>query len=433
MRRGVVFTALLLGALNVHAQSDVVTLDGAIAAARANNRSLANARLEVQKAQAAETIVAAKRFPKVELTALANQPLTRLNFEFKRGVFGSYANVGPLPGEDTKVNLARTFSVIGFMRVTQPLSQLYDISLGRRIAQLETNIQRSQLRDADEEVRAEVKRAYYTMQQLQSARVAVDESVRLLQELQRVVRQYVAQQVALQSDALEVDARLVRAQSERMKIAHAIESDREQLNLLMGRPLDTPIEVIPFVAPHASSNAVTADASSEVTTARLRVQQARTDMRLKRADFYPDVALLGTYLAPTNFDLLPKNIASAAIVATWDPFTWGARRAELAQKAKNLEEAQNAERETRDRIQLAINAQRRLIDERAADIEVRSAEQRTAAEKLRVVTEKYKHDAVLLREVLTAETAVAEANHGVDEARVAWATALADLEKLTGE
>jgi outer membrane protein TolC len=138
-------------------------------------------------------------------------------------------------------------------------------------------------------------------------------------------------------------------------------------------------------------------------------------------------------LTPTNFDLLPRNIASAALLATWTPFDWGVRRAEVAQKARTLEQAQNAASDTRDRIAVTFNAQRRKVDESARMIEVRALDRQVAAEKLRVANEKYKHDAVLLRDVLNAEAALAEANRSADEAYLDWVTAVAELQKIAGE
>jgi outer membrane protein TolC len=431
--RGSIVACLALGSVTtLVAQSDVITLDDAIAAARSSNRSIANARLEVAKAGDEVSILRRKRYPVLDMTLLANQPLTALNFEFKRGVFGTYPDVGPLPGEDTKVKIARTFNIIGFARVTQPITQLYDLTLGQRIARLEEQARRERLRGAESTLRSEVTKLYSSAQQLQSSREALDESITLLEELRRVVGRYVEQQVALQSDLLEVEARLARAQQQREVVEHAILTYREQLNVAMGRPPEAPFSVSTTRASFLPDQIAAAN-NAEVAEAELRVEQARTDLRLERHGFYPDVAFVGTVLTPTNFDLLPRNIASAALLATWTPFDWGVRRAEVAQKARSLEQAQNAASDTRDRIAVTFNAQRRKVDESARMIEVRALDRQVAAEKLRVANEKYKHDAVLLRDVLNAEAALAEANRSADEAYLDWVTAVAELQKIAGE
>lgn len=426
------FVRSLLLLLATSAAAQTVTLEEALDAARSSNRNLQQARLEVAKANEGISIVRSRQYPKVTLTAVGNQPLNRLNFDFEKGVFGTYPGVGPIPGEDTHVEIARSFNVLGLTRVEQPLSRLYDIRLGTRMARLEANVQSERARNAELAISTEVRRLYNAIAQSQSGANALDQSVKLLEELQRVVTRYVEQEVALRADLLEVNARLAGARQQRDVVTRGIASQKEQLNLLMGRALDAPLELAP-TPPAVAADDYDISNRPDLRESELRAQQAELDLRLERSSYRPDVALLGTWITPTNTDILPTNITAVAIVANWTPFRWGASRAAVAQKSHTLEQAQSQARELRERATLELRTQQRNVENAKQLVDVRAAEQQVAAERFRVATEKYKQNAVLLREVLERENALASANHSINEATLALSSAVAELERAAGD
>jgi len=54
--------------------------------------------------------------------------------------------------------------------------------------------------------------------------------------------------VALQAESLDVKARLVQAEFALLKLQNPLETQKQQLNWLMGRDPDTPFEVDPLAA-----------------------------------------------------------------------------------------------------------------------------------------------------------------------------------------
>jgi outer membrane protein TolC len=78
-----------------------LTLDDAINAAEANNRTIRVAQLEREKALDQVQVARTYRLPTFSLIALGSQSLTRLGLTLGKGSLGSYPNVGPIPGKTT--------------------------------------------------------------------------------------------------------------------------------------------------------------------------------------------------------------------------------------------------------------------------------------------------------------------------------------------
>jgi outer membrane protein TolC len=84
-----------------------LTLDDAIKAVEANNRTIRVAQLEREKALDQVQVARTYRLPTFSLIALGSQSLTRLGLTLDKGSLGVYANVGPIPGRTTTLNSSR--------------------------------------------------------------------------------------------------------------------------------------------------------------------------------------------------------------------------------------------------------------------------------------------------------------------------------------
>jgi hypothetical protein len=89
-------------------ESSVLTLEQAVGVAQANNRSVRNA--DLVKSMDDDQIAEARtyRFPSLSFYGLGSQLLTPVDFTFPRGAFGSFAEIGPVPGQRTHVFTRRS-------------------------------------------------------------------------------------------------------------------------------------------------------------------------------------------------------------------------------------------------------------------------------------------------------------------------------------
>ena len=433
---------LTASTLSVQAQqsdappAEVLTLDQAISLALRDNRDVKNAQLGVGKAD--DDVAAARtyRLPKFEFNALAGQQLVSPDFTFTKGVLGNYANVGPIPDRDIKMSTPSRPTAILFGQVTQPISQLHQIRLNIKLAGLSTDVAREQLRGQEQSVINNVKRTYYAIVQTESALQSVRQALAFYRELERVTGDYVAQQVALKADDLEVKTRLAKTETEELTVGNRLTTLREQLNQFMGRDIRTEFRVSAIPEPSLFETDLTAartralDQRPEIREARLRVQQAEVAKRIKKSEYIPDVSLAFTYASPRNFDeFVPKNFAAAGFAMNWEVFDWGRKKHQLAEKQKTIDQATNSLRDAENSVMIEVGAKLRDLQEAGQTLRVAKLRQETARENMRVSLNKYKAVATLFSNVLQTQATLADADYEYQKALLAYWTSKADYEK----
>jgi len=417
----------------------VVTLEQAITLALHNNRQVKNAALEVDKAADRVAQAQTRRLPALEVQVLESYLLTPIDFTFKQGTFGTFPGTGPIPAKDTTIRTERKPTTIVAARVTQPLSQLYRIGMNVGLQEAGGAMAQAQLRQQRQAVVHDVKQAYYGILQTLSGLDAIEESLKSYRELDRLVANYVVQQKALKADHLDVQTRLAKADYDALTLRHALATQQEQLNFLLGLDVQTTFQVSPVSetvvyaedAEAASRRAVTQ--RPELQQAQLKVKQAEYDRRMKQAEYIPDVSLAFSYLSPFNVEFVPHNIASVGVLLSWELFDWGRKHREIAEKRKTERQAINTVSDTEMSVQLEVRSKLRTLQEKAALLRVEQLAQETTIEKLRVMMQKYTQQAALLQDVLQAQADLARANADYRQGLAAFWTARADFEKALGE
>jgi outer membrane protein len=416
-----------------------LSLDAAVALALAHNPSLEIAALDVEKAEAQIGIAKTRRLPSFETTVGASQLLTPVSFDFPAGAFGEIPGVGPFPATDTTVKSDQkpVFFVTG--QVLQPITQLGRLGLGVKAAIASREVERERIRERQLAVVASVRRLYFAMLQTESALSLSAEVMAHYRELGRAVAQRVVQKVALRADALDVEARLAQEEVTALAHRHTLASQKEQMNQLLGRDVRTPFELDRALAASLASVDMTAaqaralDSRPDVRQARLAIEQADLDRRIKHGERIPDVSVAVSYSSNFNVDVMPRNLASFGVQLKWEPFDWGRRSQELSVKSHTLAQARRALRDAEDRAIVEVNARFRKLAEARAQLAVAELAQQTARERLRVTTNQYELQTALLTDVLARRAALSDTNDRYQQALLAMWTARADFDQAVGE
>lgn len=419
-------------------EGGVLTLEQAIELAFGNNPGLRATAIEIDKSADRLAASRTRRLPSFELNLLESQTLTALDFRFARGVLGSFAATGPIPSDDIKITTPRQPTTFLFAQALQPLSQQYRIGLGLRLEEVRGEIARQKLRAEEQSVARDVKRIYFELLSLQSALESSDENIRLYRELDRLVGEQVVEKVALKADGLEAKTQLATEEHTALTLRHAMATQKEQLNALLGRDPRTEFSVSPMTeavleeADLSMARAQAIDSRPEIREAQLRVKQAEFDQRIKRSQFIPDVSLAFTYLRIAPVSVIPPNIASVGVNLTWEPFDWGRKKHELSEKSRNLEQAQLMLSATQTRVTLEVNDLFRKLEAARSMLRVSRLAVDTSREKLRVAGNRFTHQAAMLKDVLAAQSEVAEISHKYRQALAQYWQARADFERAIG-
>ena len=171
----------------------------------------------------------------------------------------------------------------------------------------------------------------------------------------------------------------------------------------------------------------------DVEEARLKLKQAELDYRQKKSERIPEVSLSLSYSSYFNMDVLPRNLASAGVQVTWEPFDWGRTGRQLAARSHTIAQARHSVREAEDRTVLEVNNLFRKLAEARALLNVVHMAQETAREKLRVTTNQFQVQAALLSDVLQVRAEVSNAADRREQALLAFWAAKANLEHALGE
>ncbi len=421
------------------AEAPLLTLEDAVSIALSNNRLVKNSTLEAEKHDFRLNIARSKRLPQFNIAVLAGELLQPFDFTFPAGAFGTYSGIGPIPATEAKIRTPAQLTAFVTGGIDQPLTQQYKIHLAIHATELGRQIAREDVRAERQKIAAEVRNVYFDLVATQAAVEAAREGVRTLEEAQRVTAQHRIEETVLRADALEVDARLAKSRYELSVAEHGLASQREHLNELLGRDLATAFRVDPMPEESAtdlslgSARQRAAQNRPEIRQAHLKEKQAEYDRRIAKADYIPDLSLSLRYLGFNNFQVLPGNVAIGGLFLAWEPFDWGRRHNNIAEKSKTVQQARNGAQETEAQIAVEVGMKYRKCEEAALLLKAARTGHEAAAEQFRVTGNKYKEQAALIKDLLQAQARSTEMEFQYQQALSSYWGALAELRRAMGE
>ena len=417
----------------------LLTLDDAVSIALRNNRLVKNSVLEAQKFDFQVSTMRSRRLPHFQFSALGGELLQPFDFTFAKGVFGTYPGVGPIPSTEAKVHTPAQLTAYLTGGMDVPLSQQYKIGLGIRATELGRDIAKEDVRAERQKIAAEVRNAYFELVATQAAVDAAREGVRTLEESQRVTQRYIVEKTVLKGDALEVDARLTKAQYDLSVAENGLATQQEHLNQLLARDLETPFRV-DFISEEDTTalsleeaRRQASESRPEIRQAHLKEKQADYDRRLAKAEYIPDFGIAVSYMGIQNVQVLPTNVGMAGFALTWEPFDWGRRHNRVREKSNTLAQAHNGAQEAESQIGVEVGQKYRKWKETALLLKATRTGHEAAAEEFRVTSNKYKEQAALIKDLLQAQARSSETSFQYQQALSSYWSSLADLRRAMGE
>ena len=421
------------------AQESRLTLAQAVQLALGHNRTLGIAGAEVNRSRQQYLAIATQRLPQLSFLANGGELLTRPGLSFPVGSLGRLSDGALVPSADTTVQAARRPAVFVFGQINQPLTQQHRIHLQLQSRQTAQDIAVEQRRQSEQDVVNQVRRTYYAIVAAESQIRSAEENIRLYRELDRLVDERVLQQVSLKAESLDVKSRLAQAEYEGTLPRDQAEDSKEQLNVLLGRPVETAFEVEPLG--EISRELPDLDAARqqalaerpELRVAALEVKRADLARRAKMAEYIPDVSLSLSYLSFVNTSsTLVGNIASAGLQVQWEPFDWGRKRHEAAEIKEQETEARLRQADTAANITTQIRGAWRKMREARELLDVSRLKQDSAREAVRETQIRFEQKAALLRDVLDRQTTKASTDDALRRALAQFWSARADFDRAVG-
>jgi outer membrane protein TolC len=434
--------ALALMATPVAAQTGessapLLRLEEAVALAGTANHSLAASGLELTKVVEQSAALRTRRYPSFRFDAVGLHLLNSPELNNPSGTIGTSPTVGPIPLIDTTNKTTATAVAV----VSQPITQQYRLALQLDSLQLEHQIAAEDLRKDRQRVTADVKSSYYHLSATSAGIEALRDLVKAIEDVDSLTSRYLAEGRVLRSEALEVKARLARERQALSATENGFDTEHERLNQLLGRDLATAYRVA------TPSELVSLDQQLSLESVRqkaienrpeihqdsLRIEKAATARKIADSQWIPDVSLFASYARNINYTVVPKEIATAGVWLTWEPWDWGRRFHEAHEQGAAADQARQNRQETTEKVSVEVGQRWRGVRDARARLEAARVSAEAASAYLTDTRNKYREDAKLLNDVLEAEARLSAARRDFTDALAGYWSAVAELERTIGD
>jgi outer membrane protein TolC len=378
-------------------------------------------------------------YPRFDASVLAAELLTPLDFTIKKGQFGTFSGTGPIPGSNTNLHTPARPIAIASVTATQPLTQLIRIHLFIADQRLKVDAAQLSFDQREQKLTDDVRHSYYQVLQSQIQYESQQSVVKYLEELLQLTDRRFSQHAALEADRLSVKAEVAKATYQLTTIEDTLADNKEALNHLLGRRVQTEfsVELVPATLPEQedlpAARATALERRPEMKLAANRVRQADLATRSEKTHYIPDVSIQASYLSPANINFLPQNIGSVGALLTWQPWDWGEKRHKVRQAALAEQQAGLSLEDTREQILVEVDSNFRHLREARAHLAVTEAIRDAEIERLRNQKEAYSQQSILLTDLLKQQSSLADAESQYHQAVLACWSARADFQKTLGE
>ena len=438
----VVFLLMMLPASVMRGQeapAKTLTLEEAVSLARSHNRELKQAGLEIHKQKEAFGEAKTHLYPRFDTYVLALELLTPLDFTIRAGTLGTFSATGPIPAKDSAIHTPARPVAIASATVTQPLTQLIRIDLSIKQQKLASDLSQQNYFAREQELVNEVRRAYYAILQSQSELESQRALLVYVEELQQLTGRRLHQEAVLKADSLRITAQHSKALYQLTVIQNALADQKEALNHLLGRDLqaEVTVEMVPASLPEESSlqeaRKRATEKRPEIKAETIKKERAALETKIEKTRYIPDISVQANYLTAPNISFLPQNVGAVGVLLTWQPWDWGQKRHNIAQKVDAENQAQLSINNVKDQVLQEVDSSFRRLREARELLTAAQAARDAEAEKLRNEMDAYSHQTVLLSDLLQQQSSVASAEDQYRQGLLAFWRSRADFERALGE
>jgi len=392
-------TALILALLlpaAAEAQEAVRTLslDQALELARDRNPGLAAMRLRVEETRQASSVVFTNYLPRVSTQANYLASNNTQGILLPAGSLGYVDELGGVfPSTDRTVPQGGTDLFMALTTVTQPLTHYFKIREGRGVMRADEQAAEAGLRKAQQDVALGVLRAYAGLLIAEQSRQAARERVAAAEERTSYVVSAVESGSAAEVAQREARVRWLQARQALLEREDEVDDLMYLLADAVGLPGGTRLAVTPPAPATSASGPLEAyieaalRSNPEVMEARALVTKATHGVGAARAEYIPEVGVLGGHLFQNSFPFFPKNTFAFGISGSWTLLDFGARRRTVDERRAQLGQAEHNLEMVESRVQGEVEAAYRKLT-RAQDVLELAREAlslRTEVSRLRIV------------------------------------------------
>lgn len=284
----------------------------------------------------------------------------------------------------------------------------------------------------------QVTRGYYSVLQAEAFRQVQQETVQSLEASLRVANERFNAGSVVKTDVLNLDVKLAQAREDSIHAGHGLQLAIAALNTAIGEDLVGPeglgkppdMNVLPVFQAASETDVDNRPELKSLQHAAAARQAAYT--RAVR-DYVPVVNVFGELDWDSGGLNDFQNSYTAGIVAEWDVFS-GFRTLQAVREARaSLAVAQAELATARNRLRLDLKQANLQVRDSRERIGVTAKSVESAAEALRITSERYRQGSADITELLTAQVGLTGIRTRDVSAHYDYLTALANVDRAQGE
>jgi outer membrane protein len=313
------------------------------------------------------------------------------------------------------------------------------------LAQLGVGAAAIKVVQAQEDLLLAVKQAYFSILASEKALAVARTSVVNLSSHLNVAQNFFDVGMVPRNQVLEAEVELAQAQLQESDQSRNLEVNKARLNILLRRPVDSAIAVkdnlryTPFPLSLARCLEIGLQTNPEILLGKNTVEASAKNVDLARSDLYPQVSFQYNTVSSGSTMRASGGLGSdpsswnVQAVASWNFWEWGRSKAEVEKSKVLLNQAVDALASLEDNTELEVTTNYQNLISAARNIDVSAKAVTSAAEDLRMVTERYQEQVATNTDVLDSQTRYSQAQYDHFQALYNYNLAWAALERTLGQ
>lgn len=295
------------------------------------------------------------------------------------------------------------------------------------------------------EVIFQTKRAYFNVLKAQKLVQVARDSVKVLEAQVEVARNFYEVGMTPFNDLLQTQVELANSKQELIVAQNNLNVAESEFNIILRRAVNAPVRITDIQIYEPLKNelayylALAEKDRLEIKVSDLQIKISHKELQLSRRNFYPTVALEGSYFKRgTEWDLgggenfFDPDGWSVTGIATWDFWQWGRTSFGEQEKRSRLSQARISKEQVLDRIRVEVEQSYLKATESEKNIVTVEKAIEQAKENMRITEERYKEQAATSTDILIAQNLLNRTQTNYFNALYDFKIAKAFLQKAVG-
>ncbi|MFH0802409.1 MAG: TolC family protein [bacterium] len=290
----------------------------------------------------------------------------------------------------------------------------------------------------------DVKISYFNILKAERMLIVAKQSVEQLKAHRDTAQSFYDVGLIPRNDLLYAEVELANSRQFLVRTENGVEMAKAKLNTLLRREINAPVEVedilnaFPYEKGLEACMAEALENRPEIRSYLLRVEQARSIVKLLKSEYYPNVSLVGNYArygdtpGVAGSPYKPEESWYILAIASWNFWEWGKTDQRVASGQSRENQTAHILTNIRDQIALEVKNAFLLLHEAEKQIQATKKAIEQSEENYRINTERYREQVGTATAVIDAQTILTKARSDYFNALGDFNISHANLERAMG-